>query len=311
MNYVLQKDNSFFSKILKFWSLIYLIVSLDIIFEIIFGFNTLGNRSPIWGRISSFFGDELVVGAFYHFFSLLILSFILVKKNSYNIIIFLAAAIITISFFIGERSNFIRLFISILLFLFLTLKIKLFKKTGVLILILFILAFAGLNNENLNKRYYQQLKILNTPSGFTNYYKNSQYGAHYSTALKIFKDNIFFGVGIKNFRIESKKDDYKDTSFSKTNLRQATHPHQIHFELLSETGIIGYFAFLLLITYSLYSSILNFKKTENYYQLSTIMYLITSIIPLLPTGSLFSTFYGGLFWFNFGLMISFNNYAKS
>ena len=28
-----------------------------------------------------------------------------------------------------------------------------------------------------------------------------------------------------------------------THLRCSTHPHQIHFELLSEQGLIGYFIF--------------------------------------------------------------------
>ena len=63
------KDEIYFEKIIKFWALVYFIVTVDIIFEIIFGFNTLGFKSYLEGRIASFFGDELVVGTFYHFFS--------------------------------------------------------------------------------------------------------------------------------------------------------------------------------------------------------------------------------------------------
>ena len=57
-----------FDKIIKFWILIFFIVSADIVFELLFGFNSIGIKSPLPGRVSSFFGDELIVGSFYHFF---------------------------------------------------------------------------------------------------------------------------------------------------------------------------------------------------------------------------------------------------
>ena len=67
------------------------------------------------GRIASFFGDELVVGAFIHGFALF-LSY-LITNNSNNYIISIAIlGIIIVSFLIGERSNFIKLFISIIIF---------------------------------------------------------------------------------------------------------------------------------------------------------------------------------------------------
>lgn len=108
-----------------------------------------------------------------------------------------------------------------------------------------------------------------------------------------------------------KKKIYENTEYKKTNWRQATHPHQIHLELLSETGLLGYLSFLTLIIYSLFFSMKNYLKKKNLYQLSTIIFLITSLIPVIPSGSLFSTFYGGIFWFNFGLMISLNSYFNT
>ena len=45
-------------KIIKFWSILYFVVTIDIIFEIVFGFNTFGFKSYMPGRIASFFGDE-------------------------------------------------------------------------------------------------------------------------------------------------------------------------------------------------------------------------------------------------------------
>ena len=98
------------------WFIIFLVLSLDVIFEIILGYNTIGNKSYMPGRIASFFGDELVVGAFYYSFVLFFLSYLTVNKISiYNLIIVISSVLV-ISFLIGERSNFIRLFISIIIF---------------------------------------------------------------------------------------------------------------------------------------------------------------------------------------------------
>ena len=57
------------------WFCIFLIIIFDIIFELIFGHNMIGNISYMPGRTASFFGDELVVGAFYHGFVLFFLSY--------------------------------------------------------------------------------------------------------------------------------------------------------------------------------------------------------------------------------------------
>ena len=72
------------------WFCIFCAVLLDIIFELTFGYNVIGNTSNMPGRIASFFGDELVVGAFYHGFVLFFLSYCFLElKPKNNILIFL------------------------------------------------------------------------------------------------------------------------------------------------------------------------------------------------------------------------------
>ena len=115
---------------------------------------------------------------------------------------------------------------------------------------------------------------------------------------------------LKNFREESGKEIYINKEYKKTDMRWSTHPHQIHLEILSETGLIGYLSFLILIIHSTYLSIKNYLIFRNMYQLSTIIFLMTSLLPLLPTGSIFSTFFGGIFWFNYALMIGLNKKIK-
>ena len=309
-NLIQNKDLSF-EKILSYWMLVFFIVSFDIIFEFIVGFNILGFYTSMPGRIASFFGDELVVGGFFHFISLLILAFFINRKCSSPIILLLSVIIILISFTIGERANFIKLFLSIFLFLFFILKTGFFKKVGISSFIFVLLSIFVLTNENIKYRYYDQIKIIYSMDGFNKYFKESQYGAHQDTAYKIFKNNKFFGVGLKNFREESKKEIYKNDEFKKTNTRQATHPHQLHLELLSETGLLGYLTFFMLILYSIYYSIKNYLINKNIYQFASILFIFSNLIPIIPSGSIFSTFYGGIFWFNFALMLSFNKYSKS
>ncbi len=61
-----------FDKIFLYWTVIVFIVLIDVIFELIIGFNLLGFKSPSSHRIVSFFEDELVVGGFILGFSFLI-----------------------------------------------------------------------------------------------------------------------------------------------------------------------------------------------------------------------------------------------
>ena len=60
---------------------------------------------------------------------------------------------------------------------------------------------------------------------------STMYGANFVRAIKIFESNKVFGVGIKNFRIESSnpKDKNKNLIFNDT--AATTHPHQIHLEI--------------------------------------------------------------------------------
>ena len=57
--------------IFKSWFLIFVIVTLDLCFEFIFGFNIFGNTSYMPGRLSGFLGEELKIGNYYFGFFLI------------------------------------------------------------------------------------------------------------------------------------------------------------------------------------------------------------------------------------------------
>jgi len=288
------------------WSCIFFAVLVDIIFELILGHNMIGNTSYMPGRIASFFGDELVVGAFFHGFVLFFLSYCFLElKPRNNVLIFLILGTLLISFLIGERTNFIKSFISIIIFVSLVIKIDFKKKIGGLTLI-FMVIFAFIYfNPAYKLRFFDQIKPLFSINGYSNFLKETQYGAHRNTSVKILKENLYFGVGIKNFRNESSKQKYQNKEYKKTDFRQSTHPHQIHHEFLSETGLFGYISFLLFVFFSLWLGIKNYIKEKNLYQLSSIIFIMMTLMPILTSGSFLSTFTSSIFWLNYAIMVSF------
>ena len=70
------------NRILKIWTLFFIIVSLDILFEYVFGKNILGFQSQYPARITSFSGDEMKIGGYY--FGFILLSLFYLKKYKQN-----------------------------------------------------------------------------------------------------------------------------------------------------------------------------------------------------------------------------------
>ena len=158
-------------------------------------------------------------------------------------------------------------------------------------------------NEDYQKRFYGQfigpiVKLKNIDDVMN----NTVYGANFDRAIKIFQSNKLFGVGIKNFRVESNNPKYSNDKLKFNDQAATTHPHQIHLEILSETGLVGYVFFIVFILLTIFFGIKNFRKTNNLYILSSILYFILSLIPVLPSGSFFTTFGATLFWINYGFL---------
>ena len=295
-------ENSEINKLYKIWSIIFLIVIFDIIFELIFKSNMLGLKSFMPGRIASFAGHELNIGHYFSAFCLIFITYIYNHYKNVSLKIIMAIFLIAISFVIGERSNFIRSFLIISLFVILIyeidFKLKILTFSTLIAFFIIMLNF----NPGYKLRYMSQFTNILSKNGINYYLDNSIYGAHYNVSKEIFKDNKFFGAGIKNFRSESYDKKYDDLNHSLNHKRANTHPHQIHYEFLSETGLFGYLSFAVFIFFSFYLTIKNYIKDRNYYQLAAFFYVLISLLPLLPSGSFFSTYGSGLFWLNYAIM---------
>ncbi len=299
-------DTKYKELVLKSWLLIFAVVNLDLLIEFFSGKNILGYKSNLNGRLASFLDDELKIGGYYFGFSLISLATIYsFFKKDYKIVFGFAILFLIIAFLIGERSNFIKVLFSIsfiLIFYFRKHKMKLLSLSLVCFVIIISIIF---KNENLKYRYVLQWNKNNITENI--------YFTHYKTAILVFKKYPVFGSGIKNFRVEIKKiikEEFQDDENYNNWQVVTTHPHQINFEILAETGIFGficYFVFFLITFIIAFKRIL---RKDDIFLIVTTIFCLVYINPLLPSGSFFTTYGATIFWTNYGVMISYLSSKK-
>ena len=304
--YCLLQNSKYIKFIFTIWFFTFLIISFDLLFEFIFGFNTLGYASQWPGRLSSFLNDELKIGYYYSAFILFSLTYI--YYNHKNYLLTFLCTFIFISFIIGERANFIKVLLIFIIFYFIFDKKFLIRKIFFLLFICTVIIFVGFKVDGIKIRFWDQfLKPVINSFSVQKYISSTQYGAHYDTAIKIFYNYPLFGSGIKTFRNESSKDTYNSYNSYIDQKRWSTHPHQVHLEFLSETGIFGYLSFLIFFLYTIGISIKYYVASKNLYQLSGILFVSITLLPILPSGSFFTTYGATIFWINFAIMIAHKN----
>ncbi len=252
-------------------------------------------------RISSFFGDEKIMGSYLSrlwpiFFGLAILLFD--KKNKIFILLILIFILSeTLIFLSGERVAFFYINLSaifVLIFSHKLLYLRLFTLVTSLILIIFISYLNPTAKERMIDTTFKQMNLVdektkNENDNYETYVFSKQHTHHYITAYKIFLDNKLLGVGVKNFRNFC---DYE--KYSVSYLSCAPHPHNTYIQILSETGIIGFLFLLIIIFYfTKYLIVHLYLKVKKKYLFSDFEICILSgiliyIWPLAPTGNFFN-----------------------
>jgi O-antigen ligase len=304
----LLNDEYVLNTVKKNWLIISLIVIFDIFYEKYFGKNLLGYVSPNGTRIISFFKDEMVVGGFILCFGFTSITYFLNKNfdKKTTLIYLLIFLLVPIAIFLtGERANFIKSALLFFTLIFFLKKDKFFFKIRYIIsLFIIIISCFIYFNENTKIRYslfFDRIKIVENKTSILNTFQNIKYFAHFDTALKIFKNYPITGVGNKNFRKECSKKVYFDKKIIFSIQRCSTHPHQIHFEILSEQGALGFALIMYFIIIFLLKNIKIFIKCKNINYLNNITYIFLFFLPLLPGAGIFGTFNGALFWIIFSL----------
>lgn len=300
------KIDFFFKKVLVFWSVVILIVVLDVFIENLFGQNILGFKSEIYGRNVSFFKDEHVVGGYIYGFFLIIIGYLMNEHGlKYkNYILFLSFIILIAIVSTGERSNSIKASLGFLIFYFSIAKFDFKKKILSVIIGLVVISSLVFSSEFLKLRFYDQIK--------SSINKNNIYFKIYKSGFEVFKKYPILGVGNKNYRVETcdvnKQLSTQDELYEKFRYVCQTHPHQIYFEFLSEHGIIGTLVLFYIFYKLIFSKIKIVFHNRDYLQIGSLIYLLLIFLPLLPSGAFFSDF--SITFFSLNVSILYATYSK-
>ena len=245
-------------------------------------------------RISSFFGNELIMGSYLsRLFPLLFALFLIKKKQKYEIyfigVLFIIVDVLI--FMSGERSAFFFLNLSTVFIIILIKEYQKFRLVTFIIAIICVVILS-LNSSKLNERMFKG------PAEDMGLVKSSKEAVIFSkahdslirTAYNMFKDQPIFGHGPKMFRIICADEKYA------TGITPCmTHPHNFYIQLLAETGIIGFLFLFSALSYVVFISLRQFKsiifkqkRPLTDYQVCLLAFVLITVWPLTPNGNFFN-----------------------
>ena len=308
--YFLEKYSNNINIVFGMWMIIILITIIDLYVQFFFGQNLIGFKSPWNARLSGFFDQELKVAHLLIGFFLPSFAYFY-QKNTKNLYIFFFLLLyFLILILTNERANIIRGTFALLIFFvflpFLKIKFKIIF-TSLLILIFSSMLFIV---KPIKSRFINEIAAMQVNNSLKNYVIFSNYGPHYLSSIEIFRENILFGTGIKTFRTACKNislEKYYDKNDMRSKSGCSTHPHQYYFEILSALGLVGFILFISFFLYLIYRIINGFVSSKNFVLLSTGAFFVLQLIPLLPTGSFFTSFGATIFFINIGLIYTYIN----
>ena len=297
--YFLDNKEGLFFDFLKVVSILIIFLGIDAIIQFTFKYNILGMVIIEKNRVSSFFGDELILGSFiFRLLPFVFLTIILDKKFfSKRFSYFLILLSFLIIFLSGERvSMILSLFLLIIYFILL-------KENNVIknLRIIFIGLIVIVSTILIFSKDYQHRYVSQPLDDLSNDYKVTQdllqdydkepsiiffSGLHHNlmiTSLRIFNENKIFGSGPRSYRNICK--DYKINRYSCD-----THPHNYYLQLLVETGVVGFSLLISLYIFVIKESfnILRKKKQKYKVKLCLIGFYISALWPIIPSGNIFN-----------------------
>jgi O-antigen ligase len=292
--YFLDRDKSILNYFYYTLVLCFSVLIIDGYFQYFFGVNLVGFKLSSAARVSSLFGDELIMGSYLsRLFPLLFALFCIKKKNKYEIyyISFLFILVDVLIYISGERAAFFFLNLSSLFIIILIKEYKIFRLITFTISIIFIF-FLSLNSSQLYERMFvnpvESMGIFKKNSTITIF--TPEHDSHIRTAFNMFKEKPILGNGPKTFRIKC-----SDPKFSHGTSPCSTHPHNFYAQLLAETGIVGFlflFSSLIYVIYTaarqLKSIIFKQKRPLTDYEVCLLAGILITVWPLSPNGNFFT-----------------------
>ena len=306
--YFLIKESYTINFFLNSITILILLLFFDGIFQYFFGYNIVGLKNSEVHRITSFFGDEQILGAYtVRMFPFLLLLKEATNRNSkiFNYLTSGAILITPIIIFIsGERVAMILFALMLSYYLVFFIKSKKFK--FIYFYVVFVIFSSGTflyTSDVYYDRYVTQTmnslfdkeaagnkwflpKEYQDNNNF--YFLSAQHQNFVYTAINVFKKNKLLGTGPKSYRYICWNKDY-----GLNDLSCNTHPHNYYLQLLIETGLLGVLFLLLCYFYIIYRSFINFIKLlkNQHFSMSEVIILgfyFTQLWPLMQHGSFFN-----------------------
>jgi len=290
--HLIEKNKKILNYFYNFLVICFSVLVVDGYFQFFTGFNIIGLPSSSF-RISSFFGNELIMGSYLsRLFPLLFALFVL-RKNSKFELYYIGALFVLIDILIyisGERAAFIFLNLSTL---FIIVLIKKYQKFRLITFVCALVLIVGLT-FSYDKLAERMIWDTARSMGFSKetqhkYIFTPQHDSLIKTAYNMFLDKPIFGHGPKMFRVICKDEKYAE-GLASCN----THPHNFYVQLLAETGIIGFsfllstFAYVLYCAYRQFKSIvLSQKRYLTDYQVCLLAGILITVWPLTTNGNFF------------------------
>ncbi len=207
-NLLLSDKNQIFIKLIIFSYLILLVLFIiDSLIQTATGYNIFGFGYQ-HGRITSFFGSEQILGSFVARTFPIIIALLYLIENINNKLIFSVFLFSGILILLSAERTSLAYFI-IFLTSFLFIESKNLKKFFVLIIISFIFIISFINVYEPLKQRIIKTTVNQIKSSSFFLIPSYRHELHYSNAIYIFQDNLFFGKGIKSFRYICKNYDAK------------------------------------------------------------------------------------------------------
>ena len=293
--YLIEKDRSILNFFYYALILCFSALAIDGYLQFFRGENIFGYKFNGY-RVSSFFGDELIMGSYLsRLFPLLFALFLIKKKQKFEIY-FIGILFISVDILIyisGERTAFFFLNLSTIFIIILIKEYQKFRLITFLIAI-FCIFILSTYSSNLTDRMFtipaQSMGLVESPKSKETYIFSEIHDGYLRTALNMFKDKPILGHGPKMFRSKCSDPNY---SFGKRPCDR--HPHNFYVQLLAETGIIGFSFLFSAFLYVLYASLMQFKsivfKKNRYltdYQVCLLSSILVTLWPISPNGNFFN-----------------------
>ena len=310
LSYLIEKYDDFVKYIFYVLFFCFIVLIFDAFFQSFFGFNIL-NYPMLDNRPTSFFVDEFILGSFLSRLLPLFLAIAFYKKYFKNltepIIVILTLVTSFCVYLTGERVALFNIIITMFFLIIFLESIKL-KKYLILFIVCFYTYIIFFSNFIINNRIVQNtINQLGLFSDEKFVFSRTMEG-YYITSFNMFYQNPLFGLGPKNYRLFCDYPQYGHLRPLHDNC--STHPHNILFQLLAETGFIGAFLYLVLFScliYLFFQFLFKCIKDNNNifykYNFFVILCLLINISPFLPSGSIFNSWLSTIYYIVLGFLI--------